>query len=267
MLLMASLREDLTQKQLCPLGFRVVEELAGNALLYDLTTVHEHHPIRNRAGEAHLMGHHHHRHTLFCKANHDVQNFFDHLRVEGRCRFVEEHDLWTHAEAPSDCHTLLLASRELARILVGLLGDANPFEIFHGDLLRLVSTHPARPNRRKDQILYYRQMREEVELLENYADLSTDLVDMLEIVGKLYPVDYDPALLVLLKPVDATDHGRFSRPRWPTDYNALTLVDGEVDAFQHMKVAEPLVYINHLDYRPTGFCIFVYRRWRALHFT
>ncbi len=54
-------------------------------------------------------------------------------------------------------------------------------------------------------------MREQVEVLEDHADVAADLVDLLEIVGELRAVDDDLALLVLLQPVDAADHRRLAR--------------------------------------------------------
>ena len=64
-------------------------------------------------------------------------------------------------------------------------------------------------------------MREQVEVLEHHADLAAHLVDLLEIVGELDAVDDDPALLVLLQPVDAADHRRLAGARRPADDDAL----------------------------------------------
>ena len=90
-------------------------------------------------------------------------------------------------------------------------------------------------------------MREEVEVLEHHADLAADLVDLLQVVGELDAVDDDLALLVLLQPVDAADHGRLAGAGRPADDDALAARDVQVDVLQHMELAVPLVDVDHLD--------------------
>ena len=48
---------------------------------------------------------------------------------------------------------------------------------------------------------------------------------LLEVVGELDAVDDDLALLVLLQPVDAADHGRLAGARGPADDDALAAPD------------------------------------------
>jgi hypothetical protein len=90
-------------------------------------------------------------------------------------------------------------------------------------------------------------MREQVEVLEDHADIAADLVDLLEIVGELGAVDDDLALLVLLQPVDAADHRRLARPRRAADDQLLAARDLEVDVAQDVELAIPLVDADHLD--------------------
>jgi hypothetical protein len=59
----------------------------------------------------------------FGQADHRVEHFLDHLRVERRGRLVEQHDLGLHAQRAGDGDALLLAARKLAGIFVCLLGD------------------------------------------------------------------------------------------------------------------------------------------------
>ena len=47
------------------------------------------------------------------------------------------------------------------------------------------------------------QVREQVEGLEDHADLGADGVDVAHVVGELDAVDDDVAALMLLQPVDA----------------------------------------------------------------
>ena len=90
-------------------------------------------------------------------------------------------------------------------------------------------------------------MREQVEVLEHHADFAPHLVDLLQVAGQFGAVDDDAALLVLLQPVDAADHGRLAGARRPADHDALAALDREVDVAQHVEFAVPLVHADDLD--------------------
>ena len=77
---------------------------------------HEHDPVGNVAGEIHFVGDDDHRHSGLRKVFHDFEDLAHQLRVQRGRGFVEEHEFRFHAEGPCDCHTLLLASGELAGI-------------------------------------------------------------------------------------------------------------------------------------------------------
>jgi hypothetical protein len=96
------------------------------ALLADHALVHEHHLVGDPAGEAHLVGHHQHRHALRGELAHDVEDVAHELRVEGAGGLVEQHHLRVHRQRPGDGHALLLAARELRGVGVGLLGQSPP---------------------------------------------------------------------------------------------------------------------------------------------
>ena len=144
---------------------------------------------------------------------HDVEDLVDHLRVERGGGLVEEHDLGLHRERPGDRDALLLAAGELRRVLARLLGDAHALEQLHGQLLRLLAVHLAHADRAQRDVLEHGQVREEVERLEDHADLAADGGDVADVVGQLDAVDDDVAALVLLEPVDGPDERRLARAR------------------------------------------------------
>src|SRR6056297_1293585 len=76
-----SVPEDLTQEQLGALGLRVVEEFLGFILLHDLALIHEDHPVRDLAGEPHLVGDAEHGHALLGQFDHRVEHLGDHFRI------------------------------------------------------------------------------------------------------------------------------------------------------------------------------------------
>src|SRR5690242_19479452 len=103
----------------------------------------------------------------------------------------------------------------------------------HGDVLGLLLRHLAYPDGRQREVLEDGEMRKQVEVLEDHADLAAYLVDLLQVVGEFDAVDDDAAGLVLLETVDAADHGGLARARGPGDDDALTAVDAQVDVAQH----------------------------------
>ena len=117
-------------------------------------------------------------------------------------------------------------------------------QIMHRDLLGLLLRHLAHPDRRQRAVLQHGEMRKQVEVLEHHADFAAHLVDLLEVVGQLDAVDDDAALLVLLQPVDAADHGRLAGAGRPADHDALAARDAQIDVAQHVEVAVPLVHAD-----------------------
>jgi hypothetical protein len=79
--------------------------------------------------EAHLVGDDDHGHARAGEVDHHVEHLGDHLGIERGGRLVEQHHPRLHAQRAGDGDALLLAARELAGALVGLLGDAHAFEI------------------------------------------------------------------------------------------------------------------------------------------
>ena len=101
---------------------------------------------------------------------HHVQHLFDHLRVERRGRLVKEHDLGLHGQGAGDGHALLLPAGELARVDVGLFGDAHLLQQVH----RRSPAPPAVLRLRTDalrqhDVVQHGEVREQVELLEDHA--------------------------------------------------------------------------------------------------
>src|SRR5215470_14131858 len=77
-----SVREDLAEEVLRPLGLRGGEELVRIAVLDDLAVVHEHDAVGRAPCEAHLMCDHEHGHAIARQGGHDVEDLLDHLRVQ-----------------------------------------------------------------------------------------------------------------------------------------------------------------------------------------
>jgi hypothetical protein len=80
-----------------------------------------------------------------------------------------------HRQGARDGHALLLAARQLARILVGLLPDAHPRQQVARTLFRRGGRSAAHAHRGEHHIAQHGQVRKEVEGLEHHADIGPDL--------------------------------------------------------------------------------------------
>ncbi|CUX19040.1 6-pyruvoyl-tetrahydropterin synthase (modular protein) [Agrobacterium tomkonis CFBP 6623] len=246
-LLIAVSVQDLAEEQACTFVLRIVEELGRRILFDDLALIHEDDAVGDLAGETHFVGHAQHGHAVFGKADHGVEHFFHHFRVERRGRLVEQHDLRLHAQRAGNRHTLLLAAGKLARVFVGLFGDLDALQIVHRHFFRFLLGHLANPDWRQRAVFEDGQMREEVEVLEHHANFATDFIDLLQVVGQFDAINLDRARLVFFQPVDAADHGRFARSRRAGDDDALALHHFQVDVAQYVEIAIPLVHAGDFD--------------------
>ena len=88
----------------------IVEKLFRIIFFENLTTIHKEDPMGDAFGKAHFVADDDHRHSVLGQADHDIEHLFDHFRIKGRGRFVKEHGIWFHAQAPGNSHPLLLST-------------------------------------------------------------------------------------------------------------------------------------------------------------
>ena len=130
------------------------------------------------AREAHLVRDDDHRHAVAGELLHHLEHLADHLRVERARRLVEEHQRRLHGQRARDRDALLLAAGELARVDVALVGEPDPREQ-PSAARRLRLRQSAHADRRLDDVLERGHVREEVEALEDEADLLALAGDVL----------------------------------------------------------------------------------------
>ncbi|MNG15593.1 hypothetical protein D3C84_994350 [compost metagenome] len=86
-------------------------------------------------------------------------------------------------------------------------------------------------------------MREQVELLEDHANLTADAGHAGGIASQLDAVDEHLAFLEVFQQVQATNQRRLAGTRRTADDYDLTAGNVQVDAFEHMKFAIPFVHL------------------------
>src|SRR5665648_4107 len=78
--------------------------------------IHEDHPVRDIACEAHFMGDNNHGHAFFRQLSHHLEHLPNQFWVQRRSHLVKQHDPWFHSQGSGDRNSLLLAPRQLAGI-------------------------------------------------------------------------------------------------------------------------------------------------------
>src|SRR3712207_4069681 len=187
--------DDLVDEVARAVALGGLEELLRRALLDDVAVVDEDDPVAHLAREPHLVGHDGHRHPVPREVAHDVQHLPDHLRVQRRGRLVEEHELGLHRQRPGDRHALLLAARQVGGVRVGLRRDAHALEQLLRALAGTGLREPLHLDRSQGDVLHDRLVGEQVELLEDHADLGPHLGRPLAAARHGAPVEADLALV------------------------------------------------------------------------
>src|SRR5690606_4394532 len=91
------------------------------------------------------------------------------------------------------------------------------------------------------------EVREEVELLEDHPDAGAHGVDVAVRVEDVLALDTEGAAARFLEPVDRAQQGGLPRAGGADDTDDLALVHRQVDALEHLVVAEALAQSRDLD--------------------
>src|SRR5665647_3133203 len=241
------LRQDVPQEPLGAVVLGVEEDLTRRALLDEVAVVHVHDPVGHFAAEAHLVADDDHRHAARGEVLKVMKDLADELRVQSARGFIEEHEDRVHGHGAGDGDALLLAARELAGEEVHALGQAHLGQerlcLLDGGFLLLAPDE----YRGLGDVLGGVLVREQVELLEHHAALHADLVDVLlegaavAAAGDVDAADADLAGRRVLEEVEAAQEGALARAGGPDEDQDLALELLEVDALEHVVLAEVLL--------------------------
>ena len=211
------------------------------------TTVHEQHATRHLSRETHLVSHDDHRHALLREVTHDVEHLLDHLRVERAGRLVEEHDLRVHRQPARDGDALLLPAGKLLWEGACLVGNTDALQQRARRGLRLRARDALDAHRGQADVVQYREVGEEVELLEYHADLGAQRIHVCLRIMHRATEHVDLPAVNCLQPVDAAQERALARARRPTHDDHLARTDATRDTLQHLDVPESLVDLGEDD--------------------
>ena len=143
---------------------------------------------------------------------------------------------------------LLLATGEPGRVLVSLVGQADPLEQLGRPPARLVGAAVEHGPWRQRDILQRRHVREQVEVLEDHPDLRAGGDDLrvpqlVELFADLpiadqIAIDPDAPGIDLLEVIDAAQKGGLPGPGRPYQDDHLTLVHRHRDSPQDLQAPE-----------------------------
>ena len=221
------------------------------AVLDDTAVIHEDHAISDLLGEAHLVGHAHHRHAVPRQFDHDIEDLGDHFWIERGRRFIEEHGNWIHCERARDGHALLLATGELRWVLVGLRGQADPSQQPKRLLVGCAGRTAQNFALRQREVLGDRQVWEQFKVLKHHADATAQGRQVGSRCADLVATDFDAARIEGLQTIDAFDQRRLARAGAPTDHDHLALTYRRRAVREHLKRAVALADILDDDHAKT----------------
>ena len=148
-----------------------------------------------------------------------------------------------------DRDALLLAARELRGSSACLLRDAHLVEELSRPGLGIGAGHLEDPARRQRQVVEHAQVGEQVERLEDDADLPPQVVDVELRVLEGATVNVDLAGIDRFEPVDAAQERALAGSRWADHDHDLSPIDADGDVVEDPQGAERLEDPPHVDHR------------------
>ena len=242
-------REDSVQELSRPLLLGVPQHLRGRPALDHDAAVEEDDLVGHMAGKRHLVRGDEHRHPLATQLAHEVEHLTDELRVEGAGHLVEQEQPGLGRERTDDRHALLLTTRELVWVGSSPVSQPEALQQLQRSLVCVKTGHSVDPAGSQRDIGEHRQVREQVEGLEDDADPLPHPVDIDARVRDVLAVEQDLAVVDDLKNVGAPQQGGLPAARGADQDGGRPLRNREVDPAQHPRRAVPLPDAAQLEHR------------------
>ena len=131
-----------------------------------------------------------------------LQNLTSKLRVKCRSRFIKEQNVRIHTKCPCNGYPLLLSTRELRRICIFLIFKTHLFKQVSCMSVNFFFISFLNPYRCICNILHYRMMWEQIEILEHQTEGS---------------IKIDLSAVFSFQICNASEQCRLTRSRWPNN--------------------------------------------------
>ena len=170
------------------------------------------------------MGDNQHRASLLCQGEQNLQHLPDHLRVQCRRHFIEQHHLRMHGQRPHNRHPLLLTAGELSGVTVLFLLQPDAGKELHGFFFRLRPGHFSDLHRRQGNVLQNRFMGKQLVALKDHADPLPQPGNILCAAHYRFHIQGDLTSLNRLQPVQAAEKGAFPAAGRTDDHDDFSLL-------------------------------------------
>ena len=150
------------------------EEVFCRTVEADLAVFKEEHAVRCFPREVKVVRHDDHGQLFGSEFLQDAQHFCLQFGIEGGSWFVEQDEIRLHGQGARDGYALLLPARQLVRIMIQFVSQADFGQQIFGSCRRFCFRKFQDCDRSFDDIFQYRQMRKEVEALEHHRRFFAD---------------------------------------------------------------------------------------------
>src|SRR5437879_6496092 len=147
----------------------------------DLTAFDRHHPASHDVDDLPVVGRHQHRGAARVDLQQQLNNLPRGRRVEVSRGLIREKNPWVVDQGAGDRHPLLLAARKLVGVFAFFAFQTHDAEHFL-DLRLEMAQRALGDAQREGYVLKHGQVGQQLEILENQADLPAQ-------VGKVAPLD------------------------------------------------------------------------------
>ncbi|MNO34195.1 hypothetical protein D3C76_242250 [compost metagenome] len=217
-------------------------------MLFYKALMKEHHFAGDLTGETHFVGHEQHGAAFFGQCADDTKYFLNHFRVKRRGGFIEQDHLRLHRQGAGNRCALLLATGQLRRVGMALVGDADlgqqRFRHFDGFGLALAE-HAARC---LDDVVEDAHVRPQIKVLKHKTNLGAQAVDLFAVGGNQFAIfggfeleffagHQNLALVRVFKKIDAAQERGLAGTGGTEDRDHIAVACGQRDTFEHLKLS------------------------------
>src|SRR5689334_10966399 len=204
----------------------------------DLVAVIENeHGLAEAHHDLHVVLDQQHGLARIAQARDGLEQIVEQRAVDAGRRLVEQDQHGIRHEHADELDELLLAIREIARILVGQPREPHELEQLTAALLR----GPARPARHHEQVFQRRELRKDADHLERAADTAAGHLPRFEAIDTLATERHLPAV-ERCEPGDAVEQRGLARAVRPDQTIDAPRLERERDVVDGRDAAEALTH-------------------------
>src|ERR1700712_5273344 len=165
-------RDHVANQRARDFVMRLHEDIDDIAFLYHAAGIEHRDAIADLLDHVHLMRDQHDRQAEFLvDLAQQIKDGACGFRIERGRGFVGEQHFGLAGKRPGDPHALLLAAADLGRITIFLRGQPDEFQQRQHGRLDLAALHADKLERQRD-VVEHRARRQQVEVLEDHADVT-----------------------------------------------------------------------------------------------